>query len=886
MKRPAARESEASVKKAKQAPVEGRDDDDDDEMGKESGEEGEEEEEEEEEKKDDVMKRPAAAKDSKQEGDDDDEMGKECEEEEEEEEEDKEDDVMKRPAASAKSAKQEGEDDGGEEQEEEEEEDDEEQNAEEQPQDQQSNKVKAHWGPKFRELAKRINQKDGLTMGWNRFENVEAGPVEGCSNGGWLDPLTRGSGNTGRSDRLAPEEQKGLMLHLIDFVAQNAAGSNADLYCLDLFAGKRSIESAFSSGLTVGLDYFDVSAREEDDLLTVPWLPLMKQRLTKAKKKELKLSSKGGNDGASVLGSECHLSVGVKKLSEAAAIKLPTVQPPFHWKHANLEPVFLFLVKEIEAVNEFVVVQAVDDSVAATPVSVVEAWCVIDLMPVAIDVAKILEQARKRSYDSSKEDAQNPFPEYEDTPPGKRAFQSGKAGKEPLRLDSAQTVVVETPPPKPKRAGTDDLSGSLSKKVRNALRRPQSVDQESDSQRQHRAKTTQKKLEQDFQAADDSQNTQDPDAKDEANTSSPASTKASTTRGKAKAKAKGAAKSVAKKKGTAEHDESEAPTKSMKDSGKKGKAKESEAQDSGKKGKAEESEAPTKPTKDSRKEGKAEESEAPTKPKKDSGKKATAQESEAPTKPKKDSGKKRKAEDVESESPSPPKAKKHSSADSPRTRKAQEDHRTATSSKDPMPSPKKSTSKQPPSPDKKKQGKEDESKEEQSLEEKKKTAHKMYMRFYRNVHGKNKMSSLYEDFLQTEGDWTKSMILKTIKSITRNGRRGIRRWQTRSQLINHFGDTKIVDSIIARKETDEHLRKTEMRKHPDCPGLVQYLVLMDEEVTDEDVDEITDMFRAKDGAQSDDSSGSDDDHNDKPDSKRGKDREAVSECFMNESVGG
>ena len=89
---------------------------------------------------------------------------------------------------------------------------------------------------------------------------------------------------------------------------------------------------------------------------------------------------------------------------------------------------------------------------------------------------------------------------------------------------------------------------------------------------------------------------------------------------------------------------------------------------------------------------------------------------------------------------------------------------------------------------------------------------------YDRYSGKNKMSSLYEDFLQTEGDWTKSMILKTIKSITRNGRRGIRRWQTRSQLINHFGDTKIVDSVIARKETDEHLRKTEMRKHPDCPG--------------------------------------------------------------------
>ena len=41
----------------------------------------------------------------------------------------------------------------------------------------------------------------------------------------------------------------------------------------------------------------------------------------------------------------CARSVALK----AATIKLPTVQPPFHWKHANLEPVFLFLVKEIEA---------------------------------------------------------------------------------------------------------------------------------------------------------------------------------------------------------------------------------------------------------------------------------------------------------------------------------------------------------------------------------------------------------------------------------------------------------------------------------------------------------------------------------------------------------
>ena len=84
--------------------------------------------------------------------------------------------------------------------------------------------------------------------------------------------------------------------------------------------------------------------------------------------------------------------------------------------------------------------------------------------------------------------------------------------------------------------------------------------------------------------------------------------------------------------------------------------------------------------------------------------------------------------------------------------------------------------------------------------------------------GKNKMSSLYEDFLQIEGNWRNSMVYKSIKRTSRNGRRGIRRWLTRSQMLVIFDSTSIVDSIIARKETDEYLKSTEIREHPDCPG--------------------------------------------------------------------
>ena len=84
--------------------------------------------------------------------------------------------------------------------------------------------------------------------------------------------------------------------------------------------------------------------------------------------------------------------------------------------------------------------------------------------------------------------------------------------------------------------------------------------------------------------------------------------------------------------------------------------------------------------------------------------------------------------------------------------------------------------------------------------------------------GKHKMSSLYEDFLSSAGKWRNSMVYKCIKSTSRNGRRGIRRWLTRSQLEAHFQDSSIVDAIIVRKETDDYLKKTEIRDHPDCPG--------------------------------------------------------------------
>ena len=82
------------------------------------------------------------------------------------------------------------------------------------------------------------------------------------------------------------------------------------------------------------------------------------------------------------------------------------------------------------------------------------------------------------------------------------------------------------------------------------------------------------------------------------------------------------------------------------------------------------------------------------------------------------------------------------------------------------------------------------------------------------------MSSLYEDFQQCKGKWHNSVVLKTIKTAARSTRRGTRRWVTKKQMLQIFdNDQEVVKSIILRKEMDDELRATEIRHHPELPGL-------------------------------------------------------------------
>ncbi|CAE7658654.1 unnamed protein product [Symbiodinium sp. CCMP2592] len=233
------------------------------------------------------------------------------------------------------------------------------------------------------------------------------------------------------------------------------------------------------------------------------------------------------------------------------------------------------------------------------------------------------------------------------------------------------------------------------------------------------------------------------------------------------------------------------------------------------------------------------------------------------------------------------------------------DHATAKSSKDTSPRKPKATTQQEgkkagspgkdPKEPKPKEPTDEE--EEEDQEGKKKLAHKLYMRFWRNVHGrgppkeikrayeaskycalaeacKEKMSTLYDDFYQCKGKWSKSLVLKTIRSTSRATRRGTRRWLTEAQLLTLFGgDKEVVKSIILRKEVDEELRAKEIRHHPECPGLLQYLVLVEDEECGEFVDEISDMFQVEERGEEGDDSDSDGD-SDSSDDDESSDRDA------------
>ncbi len=102
---------------------------------------------------------------------------------------------------------------------------------------------------------------------------------------------------------------------------------------------------------------------------------------------------------------------------------------------------------------------------------------------------------------------------------------------------------------------------------------------------------------------------------------------------------------------------------------------------------------------------------------------------------------------------------------------------------------------------------------------------------------------LYEDFWACGGDWKKSYIYRSITNTLENKRTGKRKWLTRKQMIPIFdNDETVVDGVILRKTSDQELRKSEVRQHPENPKVRQFLVLVEDEEEATETDKILDKF--------------------------------------------
>ena len=105
------------------------------------------------------------------------------------------------------------------------------------------------------------------------------------------------------------------------------------------------------------------------------------------------------------------------------------------------------------------------------------------------------------------------------------------------------------------------------------------------------------------------------------------------------------------------------------------------------------------------------------------------------------------------------------------------------------------------------------------------------------------LETLFENFVQSGGQWRESQILVQMQTRFTGTRKGARRWMTRKEIMKKYdGDAAVAEEIIKKKETDPALKRTCCRDHPE-PGLKtnpeyrQYLC-WDEEYETEQEDQI------------------------------------------------
>ncbi|CAE7252172.1 unnamed protein product, partial [Symbiodinium sp. KB8] len=147
---------------------------------------------------------------------------------------------------------------------------------------------------------------------------------------------------------------------------------------------------------------------------------------------------------------------------------------------------------------------------------------------------------------------------------------------------------------------------------------------------------------------------------------------------------------------------------------------------------------------------------------------------------------------------------------------------------------------EPQTPEEEQEEKDKEEAKQLLSEKRKKRLHRArYMRFYRGITGMNaktppevvqlgkvaqasstrrEMAYIYESWLASGENWTQSSVYLNITSSTGTRRRGVKRWLTFAEIERQYGPT-VAKAIVDHKLTTPDLAETEVRFHPDAPGV-------------------------------------------------------------------
>ena len=80
------------------------------------------------------------------------------------------------------------------------------------------------------------------------------------------------------------------------------------------------------------------------------------------------------------------------------------------------------------------------------------------------------------------------------------------------------------------------------------------------------------------------------------------------------------------------------------------------------------------------------------------------------------------------------------------------------------------------------------------------------------------MAMLWEEWLHSNEDWSRSTYATTLKRTSSSESMGCRRWMSRGDILKKYdGNTEHRDAIIQSKESDPVLSKTQIKPHPDAP---------------------------------------------------------------------